>query len=115
MNLSGEYTKEEMGQMVKDMRDVCSSFYSQAQRIGNHPFIEFCGLMSKYVDLCENAMVKGIQFPFASKHSGNSLPAHGHDIKYLAEKFDCIFGTSLQKPELKTEFFKEMGWLIEEA
>src|SRR5277367_6719351 len=111
----GEYTQKEMLAMVPKMREVSTTFYYSAQRVGNHAFIEFCGLMNKYIDLFEIAAKRGDQAPFANKHSGRRLGAQDHDMIYLAEKFDCIFGSDLQDPNCLTAFGKEMGWEIKKA
>jgi hypothetical protein len=105
-----EYTKEEMQRMIDQMEATSSAFYRDAVRIGNHPFIEFAGLMNKYIDLCRQSMDAGIQFPFANKHSALPLMAVDHDIMYLAEKFDCIFGPTLEVPYLRGVFKQAMGW-----
>lgn len=61
-----------------------------------HAFLEFNGLMSKFVQLCARAADKGIDFRHANKHSGEVIPMEDLDAAYLGEKFDCIFGPSLR-------------------
>lgn len=61
-----------------------------------HAFLEFNGLLGKYVDMCERAHAQGVDFTDCNKHSGNVLPMEEHDAVYLGEKFDCIFGPSLR-------------------
>lgn len=95
--------------MVHKMRGVSNSFYFQAIHTGVHPFIEFCGLMNKYIDVCRNAAEDEIQFPFANEHSGMPLPVETHDLEYLAEKLRCIFGPVIDaNPEAKEVFARKL-------
>lgn len=103
------YTKEEMDTMISRMETASSLFYGMAQRIGCHAFIEFTGLMNKFIDICRNSAENGIQFPFANTHSGMKLAVEGHDVDYLAEKFDCIFGPVLENEKHWNDFLKGMG------
>lgn len=105
------YSPEELRLMTKKMRDLVTSFYWQVIQIGCHPFIEFCGLMAKYVDICE---ASGISFPDASTHTGIALPLADHHLTYLAEKFDCIFGPSLKNKQTLATFLNAMEWLSDE-
>lgn len=99
------YSPEERAQMIQSMRDVCHSFYLQAIRTNVHPFIEFCGLMSKYIDVCERASKTGIDFTETSVHTGNPLPVEDHDVEYFAEKFSCIFASTMfAQPEMWRQF-----------
>jgi len=86
-----DYTQAELTDMAAAMRRVANGIYPQLVACGRHPFIEFCGLMQKYVDVCERAAERGIQFPFASGHCDTPLPVEPHDLLYLAEKLECIF------------------------
>lgn len=92
--------------MVDKMQDTSSIFYSLARATGCHTFIEFCGLMNKYIDICRRAAQDGRDFTQASIHSsGEPLQVEGHDVDYLAEKFACIFGkTMFAKPEMWAAF-----------
>lgn len=52
-----------------------------ARRIGNHPFIEFTGLMNEYIVMCENALAQGIDFTETSIHGdGKPLPMREHNV-----------------------------------
>ncbi len=104
------YPKEHRDEQLKKMRQLTDAFYWAAFKINCHPFLEFCGLMVKYIDVCQRSSDAGVDFNETSKHSGERLLAEGHDIQYLAEKFDCIFGASLADPKAREIFFREMGW-----
>lgn len=104
------WTREELQLICGYMRSVASNFYSMAVHGQCHPFIEFCGLMMKYVDVCVRAADDGVDFTQASTHSGMALKVHTHDMEYLAEKLDCIFGPILRtNPEARAAFIKGMG------
>lgn len=107
--VGGTWTKEELQETVALMRQLCRDFYWSCFRteMGSrcHPFLEFNGIMSKYVDLCRNAAEQGFAFPAASVHSGVEFPMASHDVDYFAEKFSCIFGPFFAAhPELADRF-----------
>lgn len=82
---------EERERALRSMRAVSSLFYAQAVQIGNHPFIEFAGLMNEYIQCCEDAHRQGIDFTECNKHNGQVLPIKEFRAHYLNEKLECIF------------------------
>ena len=94
-----QYSLGEMRGIIRAMREINSKFYDMCfyGGIGGtcHAFIEFTGLQAKFIDMCQEALNKGIEFPFANTHTQTDLGIQLHDVAYLAEKFDCIFGPSL--------------------
>lgn len=105
-------TKEELTALVEKMRDankrVYWHFFHQGFGTDCHAFLEFCGLMSKYEQLCGECARKGIDFRHLNTHSGEAIPMAEHDVLYLAEKFDCIFGSFFkQRPEMARLFARE--------
>jgi hypothetical protein len=91
------YSPEELQEMLRGMRAASSAFYRDAARIGCHPFLEFTGLMNEYIVLCERALEQGRDFTETSIHgSGQPLPMRPHHRDYIAEKLECIYGTSLE-------------------
>lgn len=82
--------------MVERMRNVANATYDLFFRAGMgddaHAFLEFNGLMQKYVQLCRKAAERGIDFREANVHLGTPLPVATHDMAYLGEKLRCIFG-----------------------
>lgn len=104
------YNKKERKEQVAKMRKVSDAFYGAAANTGVHAFIEFCGLMSKFIDVCERTSQQGVDFNEANTHTGQVLAVEEHDVVYLAEKLDCIFGPTLEDPKLRKVFFKRMGW-----
>lgn len=90
------YTPEELREMLAKMSAASSAFYRDAVRTGCHPFIEFTGLLTEYIKLCEAALAQGIDFTETSIHgSGQPLPMESYHRDYLNEKLECIYGTSL--------------------
>lgn len=107
-------TKEELLALTARMRAVANKTYDLFFRAGMggdvHAFIEFCGVLSKYVDICERCAEQGIDFRMLNTHSNRALPVFGHDMVYLGEKLDCIFGPAIRgNPEagnvLRQELF----------
>lgn len=73
------------------MRTTSEVFYSMATKIGNHPFIEFTGLMNEYIQACQNAHLDGIDFSACNTHGDKELPLKAHEVSYINEKLECIF------------------------
>ena len=102
-----QYSQEELKDLVVQMARVANLVYKLLQGCNVHAFIEFNGLMQKYVDLCRRAADEGVDFTMFNTHTGTSFKVETHDVEYMAEKFDCIFGPLFRKyPELWT-LFKE--------
>lgn len=106
----GIYSKEECEEQSKKMSDVSSEFYSKAVRVGHHQFIEFTGLMNKYIQIFNQTVKAGIDPNICNIHSGGSLVMNEHDVEYMAEKFGCIFETTLKDPAMRNVFLKAMEW-----
>jgi hypothetical protein len=87
--------KKELEKVIFEMSDASEAFYGSAVRIGNHAFIEFCGLMNEYIKLCEEALRNGIDFTGLNIHTGKGLVIHGHNVDYIKEKMECIFSGQL--------------------
>ena len=73
---------------LKRMNDAVDRFYSAAVQIGNHPFIEFAGVMTAYVKSCQRAHDAGVDFTECNQHAGRELPMESFEVDYLAEKLD---------------------------
>ena len=84
-------TNLERQDALEKMDDAIAKFYRSAVGIGNHPFIEFAGVMTAYVKSCRRAHDAGIDFSECNRHAGSTLPIEAFEITYLAEKLDCIF------------------------
>ncbi|KAF1003879.1 MAG: hypothetical protein GAK28_04342 [Luteibacter sp.] len=85
-------TEQERASALARMDETIRRFYSSAIQIGNHPFIEFAGVMAAYLKSCQRAHEAGIDFTECNQHAGHELPMESFEITYLAEKLNCIFG-----------------------
>jgi hypothetical protein len=78
-------------QALKRMSEAIRRFYGDAVQIGNHPFIEFAGVMTAYLNSCRAAHEAGIDFTECNVHGGKELPMEQFEVAYLSEKLGCIF------------------------
>lgn len=85
---------EERQLALERMQKASDAFYRDAISIGNHPFIEFAGLMNEYISACRAAHAKGIDFTQCNVHNGVVLPLHPVMSDYIIEKLECIFSGS---------------------
>jgi len=46
---------EQRERALVQMQDASNAFYRSAVAIGNHPFIEFAGLMNEHINACRQA------------------------------------------------------------
>ena len=107
MILDYSYNKEELQAITQKMRNTSNRVYVLLQSCGVHAFIEFNGLMQKYVDLCQRAADEGVDFTMFNTHNDKTFEVQDHDVVYLAEKFDCIFGPLFRKDPALWKLFKE--------
>lgn len=56
-----------------------------------HAFLEFNGVMSKYVELVRLAEAEGIDPQHINQHLPLALKVDNHHLEYLGEKLRCIF------------------------
>ena len=86
---------ELLARPVRTLDALVQQFYWACFRanVGSdaHAFIEFNGVMSKYVQLLHGAAKQGVHARYVSEHSGAALPCETHDMAYLGEKLRCIF------------------------
>lgn len=101
MSTETVYSAKEREEILQKMTEASQVFYSMATAIGNHPFIEFTGLMNEYIAICRNAHEQGVDFTQANIHTGGSIPIENHNVAYLGEKLACIYGPSLDEKKAK--------------
>ncbi len=106
--LRTEYSAEERERMLARMTEIKDSFYYAAQRVGYHQFLEFVGFLSEFIKICRRMHAEGVDF------GTMELSAKDYEMAYIAEKFDCIFGDVLCKPEMRGMFMDVLaskgGW-----
>jgi len=77
-----------------------------------HAFLEFNGLLGKYVELCSRAAKKGLDFRSWNEHNDNAGMKdvlEEHDVRYLAQKLRCIFGPVFDaRPDLAQVLVAEL-------
>lgn len=83
---------QERERALQEMDQAINRFYGAAVCIGNHPFVEFAGVMTAYLKSCRRAHDQGIDFTECNRHAASALPMEAFEVDYLVEKFDCIFG-----------------------
>lgn len=88
-------SEQERRVALERMDQAIGRFYSAAIQIGNHPFIEFAGVMTAYLKSCQRAHDAGIDFTECNQHAGRELPMESFEVDYLAEKLNCIFGNRI--------------------
>jgi hypothetical protein len=101
------YTPEQRAVMILKMKLASGTYYRDAVGTGVHAFIEFNGLMNEFIQVCERAQSAGQDFTMANTHSGQALPVHPHNLTYLAEKLNCIYGPALLGNEDNRRAFVE--------
>jgi hypothetical protein len=107
------YSQDELREMLSGMQKLSNTFYARAIHIGNHAFIEFCGLMNEYIKMCSMAFDKGQDFTQSNIHSGKPLVVmQDYHAKYLGEKFGCIFASSFGGDPTLIEVFIEEAFGI---
>ncbi|KQP15163.1 hypothetical protein [Pseudorhodoferax sp. Leaf267] len=79
---------------LASMSQATDQFYRAAVGIGNHPFIEFAGLMREYINACWRAHEDGIDFSECNRHTGMALPMEPVMSDYVNEKLACIYAGS---------------------
>jgi len=106
-----EGTKAELAALVERMDEVACRTYGLffGANMGGevHAFIEFNGLLGKYVEVCARCAAQGIDFRFLNTHTGQALPVAVHDMEYLGEKLRCIFGPIIDANPAAREALKK--------
>lgn len=104
------YTQEEQQEFITRMRAANNVIYNILRSVGVHAFIEHSGLMSKYIDIASATMQAGVDFMVSNTHSEGALVIEAHDMGYLTEKLDCIYGPTLRaNKEAREAFLRGLG------
>jgi hypothetical protein len=80
-------------EILAAMKAASANYYREAIATNCHTFIEFTGLMSQYISICERNLKEGVDFTQISVHHTGGLKLHITDweLEYLAQKLKCIF------------------------
>lgn len=108
--------KQTQREQLKRMDRIACDFYAMCQQ-GRvpHAFLEFCGFMRKYVDVCRKALEQGVDIENINVHVGPlDTPLQVHDLEYLAEKFSCIFAPWINTQE-RLNIFLSAGKFIPQS
>lgn len=105
---------EEHQKTITQLRQLNQEFYNAcfSADVGTraHSFIEFNGLMSKYIDLLALYAEQGIGPHEANEHHGVSLDIQDHHMRYLGDKLKCIFGPIIRNnPRAKAILAESLG------
>lgn len=95
-----EKKKMELEQELDGLQEICNQFYVKAQYTGVHAFIEFCGLTNEFMKICQQTLDEEIDFNDCNIHLGKPMKVYDFNLEYIAEKFSCIFGSSLREDKL---------------
>jgi hypothetical protein len=77
---------------LQAMRSASDVFYSLAAQSQCHAFLEFTGILNEYIKICDENLVRGIDFRQENVHtSNNQMVIKDYQIDYMNEKLECIF------------------------
>ena len=96
------YSPEEREDILTAMEIARDQFYAAATRIGIHPYVEMAGFMGEFIKMCRDMHEEGVDF------GTSALRAKPHQLAYIAEKFDCIFGEALADPKARGMFIRAL-------
>jgi hypothetical protein len=103
------YNAEERAEQIRKMKEAAEKIYWMCANTGVHAFIEFNGLIAKFIDVCQRAHEAGFDYNTCNTHTGQPLPmVQPHDVHYMAEKLGCIFGPTLDDPHIRKAFLKAL-------
>lgn len=81
---------------VGELKEIVTQFYWTLfhAKVGArfHAFIEWCGVMSKHLDIMKELLVRGGDPLHGNIHTGTPVDLEQHHWDYLNEKIECIFG-----------------------
>lgn len=90
-------------QSLAKMRAASDQFYSLAANTQCHAYLEFTGILNEYIKICEENLVRGIDFREENIHKGNSqMVIKDYQIDYMNEKLECIFQGLVKMQGAKT-------------
>lgn len=105
---------EEHREILKRLYELNQQFYGLCfiADVGSraHSFIEFNGLINKYIDLLVLFAEQGIDPHTANDHNDVDLSIDDHHMRYLGDKLKCIFGPLIRNdPRARAILAKSLG------
>ena len=80
---------------IETLKKEVEGFYARLfhYNVGGrfHAFLEWCGVMSEHLNICEDMVRKGIPGFSRNRHTGETPEIPGYRLDYMAEKMECIF------------------------
>jgi hypothetical protein len=103
-----QYSKEEREGMLKQMESASGIFYRLAQQTHVHQFLEVTGFLNELIKAYRGMHEQGKDF------GTQPLEMKPHEMAYVAEKLDCIFGEALADKKNREAFMDALaekgGW-----
>lgn len=94
-------------EVLSELRRLSEVWYWQAFRAGAgayaHGFVEFFGLWNELLDIYQDLAKLGHEPNQLTNHSNRPLPVAEHQVDYLIEKLNCVFGPLLRGLPAKTK------------
>jgi len=109
-----EVQRAEDEETLRRAQLLLSDFYWTCFRAGIgsrfHSFLEFCGVMSAYLQMAQCVVEDGGQLLGLNVHGGQRPAVPEHKLMYLAEKLNCIFAPFLRgtSEETKEAFLRAL-------
>ena len=88
---------------IRKMREAASAFYELASESGCDRFIEFTGLLNRYIDLAEQLHRRGIDFL-----ATDDLDIEDHEAAGIAQQFHDVFGESFRRKPDSWDIFRDI-------
>lgn len=99
-----ENNREECARALEGMQQASNNFYLAAVRTNKHQFVEFNGLLVKYIEILRKQFMAGEDIIEEEK-----VPMDFGDALYIGEKLCCIFGETLMSdPKVRGAFLTKL-------
>lgn len=100
--------KYHLAECIRNMGEIKRDFYTRAVHCGIHPFVEFAGLQAQFIEMCKDDLDAGIDFIACGAVFVHENKVH--QMMYIAEKLNCIFGDAIAQLDEDQEhmFFEIM-------
>jgi len=85
------------------MRRAANNFYVEAIHTDCYAFIEFAGLLREYCKVCEENLIRGIDFRELNGHPSQRMELQPHETDCFNEKLNWIFQGLLRVEGVKSD------------